>query len=188
MTSARREVTGHYAGGVTRFVAHYLDVAVAGSLFVVAAAVVDYALRSVTRVDTSTELFSSVRAIALVLWAFLYWWVPVAVVGRTPGKALLGLRILERRGAALSARRAALRAFVLPLSYAVAGLGFLGIVAGRERRALHDVIAGSTVVYDWGDRPAELPTPISLFLAKRAAGAVGEESSHAGVVQGKESG
>jgi uncharacterized RDD family membrane protein YckC len=30
----------------------------------------------------------------------------------------------------------------------VGGLGFVGIVVGREHRALHDVLAGTIVVYD----------------------------------------
>jgi len=43
-----------------------------------------------------------------------------------------------------------------PLSFLLLGLGFVGIVIGRERRALHDVIAGTTVVYDWDARSARL--------------------------------
>jgi hypothetical protein len=45
------------------------------------------------------------------------------------------------------------------------GLGLVGVVIGRERRALHDVFAGSVVVYDWGDRPAELPAPLTRWIA-----------------------
>jgi hypothetical protein len=53
------------------------------------------------------------------------------------------------------------------MSYLLFGAGFLGIVVGRERRAFHGLIAASAVVYDWGERNAEMPTPISRFLAKR---------------------
>jgi uncharacterized RDD family membrane protein YckC len=38
---------------------------------------------------------------------------------------------------------------------------------GRNRRALHDLIAGTAVVYDWGDRPAQMPAPLSSFIADR---------------------
>lgn len=41
------------------------------------------------------------------------------------------------------------------------------MILGRERRALHDVIAGSAVVYDWGDRPAQLPAPLTRWLERR---------------------
>ena len=36
------------------------------------------------------------------------------------------------------------------------GIGFLGIVFQRERRALDDFIAGTAVVYDWDARAARL--------------------------------
>ncbi len=36
------------------------------------------------------------------------------------------------------------------------GLGFLGILFGRVRRALHDSIAGTAVVYTWDARAARL--------------------------------
>ena len=48
-----------------------------------------------------------------------------------------------------------------PLSFLLFGLGFLLILVQRERRALHDLIAGTAVVYDWDARaclPA-LPRP-----------------------------
>jgi uncharacterized RDD family membrane protein YckC len=36
------------------------------------------------------------------------------------------------------------------------GIGFLGIVFQRDRRALNDYIAGTSVVYDWDARAARL--------------------------------
>jgi uncharacterized RDD family membrane protein YckC len=36
------------------------------------------------------------------------------------------------------------------------GLGFIGILLGRNRRALHDVIAGTVVIYSWDARAARL--------------------------------
>jgi hypothetical protein len=55
----------------------------------------------------------------------------------------------------------------MPVSFLLLGLGLVGIVTGREHRALHDVVAGSAVVVDFGDRPAELPGPLSRFLARQ---------------------
>jgi uncharacterized RDD family membrane protein YckC len=83
--------------------------------------------------------------------------------------AIVGLRIVSRAGEPLSGRRAFLRVLTLPLSLVLLGLGLLGIVFDRERRALHDLIAGSTVVYDWGDRMATMPTPLARWLAQHAA-------------------
>ena len=168
MTSARYDISGHYAGGVTRLLAHIVDGAVAAFLIVIGLAIWDYALSSIAGVEYTSDSASPVRIVVMGLWAFLYWWASIAITGKTFGKALLGLRVLNRDGDILSSGRAALRALSLPLSYLVFGIGFLGVVLGRERRALHDMIAGSVVVYDWGERPAELPTPISAYLSRRA--------------------
>ena len=52
--------------------------------------------------------------------------------------------------------RGVLRALVFPLSFLFFGLGFAGILVQREHRALHDLIAGTAVVYSWDARSAGL--------------------------------
>ena len=56
-----------------------------------------------------------------------------------------------------------LLALVFPLSFLLFGLGFLGILVQREHRALHDLIAGTAVIYSWDARAAHL-----RFLARQA--------------------
>jgi hypothetical protein len=63
------------------------------------------------------------------------------------------------------------RALVFPLSFLLLGLGFLGILVQREHRALHDLIAGSAVIYAWDARAARL-----RFLAREAEVAAGTSS------------
>jgi uncharacterized RDD family membrane protein YckC len=53
----------------------------------------------------------------------------------------------------------------LPLTFLTLGIGFLPIVLGRHRRALHDLLAGTAVVYSWDARAARL-----RFLARRRPG------------------
>jgi uncharacterized RDD family membrane protein YckC len=53
-------------------------------------------------------------------------------------------------------KRGLLRTLAFPLSFLLLGLGFLGILLGRDRRALHDVIADTAVVYCWDAREARL--------------------------------
>ncbi|MDJ0923223.1 MAG: RDD family protein [Acidimicrobiia bacterium] len=173
----RQDVSGNYAGPVTRLLAHWVDIALAGFMFVAGLVAFDYVLRTIAGVETNVTEPSWVRGSAGALWFLLYWWVCIGVAGKTPGKALLGLRVLSKDGENLSGWRAGLRALSLPLSYLVFGIGFLGILAGRERRALHDVIAGSAVVYDWGPRTAELPTPISAFVARRSGADTAEQET-----------
>jgi uncharacterized RDD family membrane protein YckC len=175
MRAGRQDVSGNYAGAVTRLLAHWVDLAVAGFLFIVGSAALDYVLETIVGVDAVTDDLGAWRAAVGAVWFFLYWWVSIALAGKTVGKALLGLRVVTRDGDILSSSRSALRAAAFPFSYVLFGFGFLGIVLGRERRALHDAIAGSAVIYDWGPRTAELPTPISAYVARKAA----EEPSQA---------
>jgi uncharacterized RDD family membrane protein YckC len=51
-----------------------------------------------------------------------------------------------------------------PFSLAFFGIGAAWMLVDRRRRTFHDLVAKTAVVYDWGDRPAELPTPLSSFL------------------------
>jgi uncharacterized RDD family membrane protein YckC len=48
------------------------------------------------------------------------------------------------------------RTLALPLSFPFLGLGFAGILQGDRRRALHDAIAGTAVIYSWDARAARL--------------------------------
>jgi len=100
-----------------------------------------------------------------LLWWLIYLWGSVAIARRTAGKALVGLRVEATDGSRLSARRALVRALVLPLSF-VAGIGFLLGVVRRDRRCLHDLIAGSQEVIDWGDRSASLPSAIEGWFTQ----------------------
>ena len=86
-----------------------------------------------------------------LLWfaiAFLYYFVAELVAARTPGKALLGLRVVAvtaRPGLARVAVRTVLRVIdVLPLLYLV---GFVAALATeRWRQRIGDLAAGTTVV------------------------------------------
>ena len=122
--------SGQYAGPATRLAAYAVDVAVSTVLL-------------------GVLTVGAIVAFDLVTGArlFLYYFVSWATVGKTPGMALLGLRVTRRDGEAVRTGQAAVRTLAFPLSF-IGGLGFVGIVIGREHRALHDVVAGTTVLYD----------------------------------------
>jgi uncharacterized RDD family membrane protein YckC len=163
------DVSGHYAGGATRLAAFAIDVALAVGAFTVASSTLGSALR-IAGVSADPAVSGGIPlTTASVLWLFMYWWASTAVVGRTPGMAVTGLRIVTRGGLPVSGRRAFVRVVTIPLSFLFFGLGLLGIVFDRKRRALHDVLAGTSVVYDWGGRTATMPTPLARWLARRDA-------------------
>jgi uncharacterized RDD family membrane protein YckC len=70
--------------------------------------------------------------------------------------AFLGLRVVRGDGSALDGWHAAIRVVTLPLGMLVLGLGYLGVVFGRRRRAWQDMLADTAVVYDFDARAARL--------------------------------
>lgn len=78
-----------------------------------------------------------------------YFFLGLAIAGRTPGKAVLGLRVVRATtGRRLTIARSLLRTVAYLISLIPLGLGFLWILVSRDRRCWHDHIAGSRVVYD----------------------------------------
>jgi uncharacterized RDD family membrane protein YckC len=69
------------------------------------------------------------------------------IVGQTPGMAVMGLRLLRADGREAGVRQAVKRVATF---YLTAGLGSLLIPVTARRRAVHDIVAGTVVVYDWG--------------------------------------
>jgi uncharacterized RDD family membrane protein YckC len=138
---------GCYAGPVTRLAAWIVDLFVSQVLLAViivtVIAIVDFVDGEVLHIQVSTA--GAVPAEAV--WLFLYYFVCWASVGKTPGMRLLGIKVVRRDGSRLHAGKAAVRTLVFPFSF-ILGLGLVGIVVGREHRALHDVAASTTVVYD----------------------------------------
>jgi uncharacterized RDD family membrane protein YckC len=160
----RREVTGHYAGPVGRTLAFAVDVALVTLVYTGASATLEWLSRILFDSSVVGRLPGWLSVLFLVSWLFVYFFGSLAVAGRTVGQALVGLRVVARDGATLKPWPALVRTVFMPVSFAVFGLGLVGVVVGREHRALHDVAGRSVVVVDFGDRPAELPGPLSRFL------------------------
>jgi len=147
---------GNYAGSVSRFTAYAIDLLASSGVFALALAAISYVVQIVTGNQVSWNRQNIVVVIFYVAWEFFYFGYSWAVSGRTFGMAVLGVRVVRADGAAAEPRRGVVRALLF-------GLGFLGILVQRERRALHDLIAGTAVVYAWDARAARL-----RFLARAA--------------------
>jgi uncharacterized RDD family membrane protein YckC len=154
---------GNYAGSVSRFLAYAVDLGVSTGLFTVALAATSFVLQVVTGHSVSLSRSNIVVALVFAIWQFFYFGYSWAVSGRTFGMAVLGVRVVRADGNALDPWRGVARSLVFPLSFLVFGAGFLGILVQREHRALHDLIAGSAVIYAWDARAARL-----RFLAREA--------------------
>jgi uncharacterized RDD family membrane protein YckC len=139
---------GSYAGPATRLVAWIIDLFVSHALFALLTLTVIIVWDLLTGETLHVQVPAAVGAPADLVWLFLYYFVSWATVGKTPGMTLIGLRVVRRDGSKLGAGKAAIRTLVFPLSFIFFGLGLVGIVLGREHRALHDVAADTIVVYD----------------------------------------
>ncbi len=168
MTSPAREpewigALGQYAGAASRFAAYAIDVLVSWAIFMLAISGVTLAIKIVIGRDVTWHLGSSLAvAVVFAVWEFSYFGYCWAAEGRTPGMALFGVRVVRADGTDAGPRRGVVRALVFPLSIIPFGLGFVGILTQREHRALHDLIAGTAVVYAWDAKTARL-----RFLARR---------------------
>jgi len=164
---------GFYAGFVTRLAAFAIDVIAALTLFAMAAAVMEYVVSALVGRQVQLSDAPILASILLAAWWVFYSAYPLSQAGRTLGMAVVGLRVVRVDGSDLGGGREVLRVLVFPLSFALSGLGFILILFRRDRRALHDLIVSSAVVYAWDARAARL-----RFLAKR-----GTEEDHPAVAQ-----
>ena len=133
-----------------------VDVGISLGVFLLALAAISFAALVLTGKDITWHKGDIWVIIAYAVWAFVYFAHSWAASGRTAGMALFGLRVVRDDGTDASGRRAVVRTLALPLSFLFLGLGFVGILLGDRRRALHDVIAGTAVIYSWDARAARL--------------------------------
>ncbi|MBM0126238.1 RDD family protein [Pimelobacter simplex] len=160
---SRASVTGRYAGPVSRAAAAAIDVGVVLASYSIGVGILGFLLNAIF--DASLEDGTgAVASVALLAWAAVYVAVGTAVAGRTVGKAIVGLKVVSREGRPVRPAAAVVRVVAFPLSTSLFGLGLLLVVLRRDHRALHDLIARTAVVYDWGDRPAQLPGPLTAYL------------------------
>lgn len=94
--------------------------------------------------------------LTFTLWVFFYIAGSLAATGRTIGKAVLGLLVVGADGDSLRPRQAALRTVCFPIGFLIFGVGLLIGLIRRDRRELHDLLAGTAVVYAWDARTAKL--------------------------------
>jgi uncharacterized RDD family membrane protein YckC len=152
----RESLQGKYSGFASRFAAFAVDVGVSLGVFMLALAAISFAAKVLTGKDIAWNRGDTWVVIAYAVWAFIYFAYSWAASGRTAGMALFGVRVVRDDGTDASGRRAVVRTLALPLSFLLLGLGFVGILLGNQRRALHDVIAGTAVIYSWDARAARL--------------------------------
>jgi uncharacterized RDD family membrane protein YckC len=155
-TEETQNLRGQPAGFASRFIAFIVDCAVSIGAFMLVLGAASFAASVLTGSSIHWSRENTWVVVAFFAWEFLYYAFYWTGTGKTPGMLLLGVEVVGQDGGRAGTKRGLLRTLAFPLSFLLLGLGFLGILLGRDRRALHDVIADTAVVYCWDAREARL--------------------------------
>jgi uncharacterized RDD family membrane protein YckC len=90
-----------------------------------------------------------------LLFQYLYFVFFFSTTGQTVGKAIMGLRVVTTDGKRMGVKRSFIRTLCYTLSLMPLGLGFLWVLGEDRRRAWHDKIAHTYVLYVWDARYEE---------------------------------
>jgi uncharacterized RDD family membrane protein YckC len=162
--TTERAYQGHYAGFVARLLAFVIDV---GILAISLGLIVWFvaALNGLFRLENffgnliGLSTFHNVMTVVVslagtlfVIGYLLFFWV---LTGQTPGKMLMGLRVITLDGHHISLWRAVRRLIGLILAALPLFIGILWVLIDTRWQGLHDKLAGTCVVYSWPARPDE---------------------------------
>jgi uncharacterized RDD family membrane protein YckC len=137
-----------YAGFQLRAVAFILDCIVAisiGLLFFTIAAL-PMAFGGDSKVSSREEQFALIVGLTYVPFLLCLFFVLWALRGQSLGMMAVRIEVTDRDGEPLRPSRAAVRALVWPLSMLPLAIGGLPVLFDDERRALHDMVAGTVVL------------------------------------------
>jgi uncharacterized RDD family membrane protein YckC len=91
----------------------------------------------------------SLSGLAVLLFVPAYFVVSWVLVGATPGKRILGLKVMRPGSQRLSWWRAIVRFVGYWISAIALFLGFLWVLVDNRRQGWHDKLADTIVVYTW---------------------------------------
>jgi uncharacterized RDD family membrane protein YckC len=129
-------------GLVTRALAAGVDLAI----LVLALALGSRLLESVV---LGGDGLSAALALALgVLCGGAFFVVFWSLIGQTPGMRFLSIRLSVEGSREVGLPRALVRILAVPVALLPLGVGFVSILISTTRRGWHDLLAGTTVVYD----------------------------------------
>lgn len=163
-------VQGRYCGFVSKTIALLIDVFTITLIFAMMFRLIEWCLilflrQSRDEAQNKTEEFKSNRNLGVMviycgLW-FLYFFLSVALTGRTLGMLIVGLKVcncnrVSNPHSTVSIKQAFLRTCLLPITLTLCPpLGIIGLVR-RDGRMLHDLAADTGMIYLWNAKLAKL--------------------------------
>lgn len=161
-----RAYQGHRAGVVSRSLAAAVDLLVVIAVLVgswAAWAGLLFLLNPAGfRLPTGSVLLGMGAGFAVLVVYLTGAWI---TTGRTYGNRLMGLRVVNIRGARLRLPAALLRA----VAYGAFPIGLFWVAVSRENRSLQDVVLRTSVIYDWTQRGPSMEA-ISVSADRAAPG------------------
>jgi uncharacterized RDD family membrane protein YckC len=152
-------ILGRYAGFVTRAAAFAADRAIVFGITFVFLFVIQYFLNlfliddwldSLIQGETISMLIAvllssaGINLIVSIIYDISFW----MLSGQTPGKRILGVRVMRADGERLRLRNAILRQIGYWIS-SIFFLGYIWILFDGKRQGFHDKIGGTIVTYSW---------------------------------------
>jgi uncharacterized RDD family membrane protein YckC len=166
-------IYGQYAGFVTRLAAFVIDLVVVTVVVTLGGALIRligtlFESMYLVRPGTLTETVVTVAAVALSVGLFVAYYIGFwLAAGQTPGKRIMGVRIVCRGGGRVELGNV-VRRFVGYWLSSFLFLGFLWVLVDNQRQAWHDTLAGTVVIYSRPTPPELLiPTPERVPRVKR---------------------
>lgn len=183
--STAANLQGQYAGFVTRLIAFFIDqlilvvtIFVANTAVLLVLSFFDISPESISSGMDAGNQFDTILGLILVGVAFalnflfyygyfIFFWM---LVGQTPGKMVMGVRVVSTNGRPLSFFQSVRRLIGYFISMVVLFMGFLWILVSDTRQGWHDKFASTYVIYTWQAAPSfRFLRRISHAAEKRAA-------------------
>jgi uncharacterized RDD family membrane protein YckC len=176
---ALTSLLGYYAGFFGRVTAMLIDSIIVSVTFIsitwfVSVTITMLQLRSflgysIHMIPNSADIIETIfgptvggiLTLGYIIFYYVFFW---SIRGQTPGKYLLGVRIVTTQGNRVTPLKCLVRFLAMFISAVPFGLGFLWVIFDDRRQGWHDKIAGTLVIYTWAAHPDE------RFLAREIHG------------------
>jgi len=164
-----KHALGQYAGFISRLFAFIVDMVILTILLIASS----WFLQVIKTFNSQNALINIKPYFPIItnIWAFMFNPITLSVAaallilgyfviffflaGQTPGKALMGVKVVSLRGGKMKLWQALIRYIGYYISFLVFGLGFIWIILDTRRMGWHDKMARTCVVYSWDARPDE---------------------------------
>lgn len=161
---------GYYAGFISRLIAMIVDIVIISMasaattwFFQITMAVLQvdsflgFSLAAFPQLTGVVQFLTSPVLVGILIGLFVavyhvFFW---SLAGQTPGKMLLGVRIVSVDGKRLTVFQSMVRFTGYIISGFLFYLGFLWMLVDDRRQTWHDRLAHTYVVYTWAARPDE---------------------------------